>query len=342
MKTTPCRFDIVCVMFVLCALAAVSASADQMPTDWDLYMMRLVNRARTDPAGEDALQGTAYGETVVAPLAYDGLVGEAAMNHSDWMGLNRNNLDINDPTNTGPAPDSFTHHETLNAQSGGAPAVGTPGYTGFSIGERVTFTGFQWSRVGENILWRSDTPTIDAAQIDINHAGWWNSAGHRDNMMLGDVALFGHHARNDDDHWATQVFAMRGSWDAAPQTNIFGVLFDDLDDSGDWSPRNAGDPLHEGLAGVAFSIVPDGGGPVAATGTTWDNGSYTAAVADGLYDVIFTDPGLPGGEVRVEDVLVNGFNVNAGDTAVPEPTTLTLLAVGLLAFRRRRRRRTAA
>jgi len=307
--------------------AATESRADQIPTDWDLYMMRLVNQARVDPAGEDARQGTAYGETPVAPLAYDVLVGEAAQNHNQWMGANRNNPAINNPANPGPAPDSFTHYETLNAQSGGTPASGTPGFTGVSVTDRFNFVGYSWSRAGENIFWRSNTPAINAALIDQNHAGWWNSSGHRTNMMNGNYKVFGHHIMNDDNNWATQNF---GAPLGQPANFIFGVLFDDLDLSGDWTPRDAGDPLREGLGGISFDVLPDGGGPAVASGSTWDNGSYSAAVADGTYDLLFTGAGLPGGSWQIDNLVVAGANVNAGDTLVPEPSTLVLAALGLL------------
>jgi len=308
--------------------ATTESRADQIPTDWDLYMMRLVNRARTDPGGEDARQGTAYGETPVAPLAYDVLVGEAAQNHNQWMGANRNNPAINDPTNPGPAPDSFTHYETLDAQSGGTPASGTPGYTGVGVGDRFDHVGYSWSRAAENIFWHSNTPTIDAALIEQNHAGWWNSAGHRANMMNGDNKVFGHHIMNDDNNWATQNFGAPGFGE--PANFIFGLLFADLDSSGGWTPRDAGDPLREGLDGISFDVLPDGGGPAVASGTTWDNGSYAAAVADGTYDMLFTDPILPGGSLQLDNIVVAGANVDAGDTLVPEPSTLVLAALAFL------------
>jgi len=309
--------------------AATESRADQIPTDWDLYMMRLVNRARTDPGGEDTRQGTNYNETAVAPLAYDVLVGEAAQNHTQWMGANRNNPAIDDPSNPGPAPDSFTHYETFNAQSppGGTPAIGTPGYTGATIGDRFTHVGYSWSRAGENIFWRFDTPAIDTAVIDQNHAGWWDSAGHRGNMMNGDYKVFGHHVMNDDNNWATQNF---GAPLGQPANFIFGLLYADPDSSGDWTPRDAGDPLREGLGGIAFDVLPDAGGPAVASGATWDNGSYAAAVADGTYDLLFTDPGLPGGSLQLDNLVVAGANVNAGDTLVPEPSTLVLAALALL------------
>ena len=90
------------VYFVIPSLVFAESALPQVPTDWNLYMLRLVNAARTDPASEDLLRGTSYGETPTHPLAYDLLLGRAAQNHSEWMGANR---DGNWP------PDSFTHTE---------------------------------------------------------------------------------------------------------------------------------------------------------------------------------------------------------------------------------------
>jgi hypothetical protein len=306
-------------ILIVAAPAAAQSTADQVATDWDLHMLRLVNRARTDPAGEDVRQGTSYNETAVAPLGYDLQVGRAAQNHNEWMGLNRNNPAINNPWNDPPLPESFTHCETLDGQWDGPPATGTPGYSGVLSSDRLEYVGFDWWACGENILWRSNTPTINAALIESNHAEWWTSDGHRENMVDGDFALFGHHAANDDDHWATQNFALLNSAEG-PQTNILGLLYRDRDTSSDWTPQAADEPLREGLGGIAFSVLPAAGGPEVASGVTLDNGGYCVGVEDGTYDLLFTDLRLPGGSIRLEDIAVSGVNVDAGDTQVVLPT----------------------
>ena len=61
------------IILSICAVAGAHT-----PDDYDLLSMRLVNSARTNPLGEDTMQGTSFGETAVAPLAYDLLVGQAA------------------------------------------------------------------------------------------------------------------------------------------------------------------------------------------------------------------------------------------------------------------------
>ena len=67
----------VTAFLVFPSLAFAESTLPQVPTDWNLYMLRLVNAARTDPAGEDLRRGTSYGETPTHPLAYDLQLGRA-------------------------------------------------------------------------------------------------------------------------------------------------------------------------------------------------------------------------------------------------------------------------
>jgi hypothetical protein len=154
--------------------------------------------------------------------------------------------------------------------------------------------------------------------MDTNHRSWWTSSGHRANMVSSDFNVLGHHTMNDtdggdEDHWATQAFARPLS---TPYTHLFGLLYEDLDDSGAWTPRNDADPAREGRGGISFSVVPAGGGAVVASGVTLATGSYSARIGNGTYDVIFSDPSLPGGELSLANVVVSGINVDVGDTDV--------------------------
>lgn len=308
---------------------AAQSESPQTPSDWDLYMLRLVNRARTDPRGEDAIQGTNFAESAVPPLAYSALLGRAAQNHNEWMGANRNNPAIEDPNNPGPAPHSFSHFETLNAQPGGPSGSElTEAWSGDDVGQRITFVEFSWGRAGENIAWRSDTPLINTELIDFTHGGWWNSDGHRANMMQPEYTVFGHHARNDLDgedpnSWATQNF---GRPLFPPFYNIFGLLYEDRDSSGGWTPRDADDPLREGLGGVTFDVLSRGNGASVTSGQTFDNGAYTINIPDGTYDVVFRDAALPGAMITLSSITVAGMNVDAGATLVIAPPSAPLQA----------------
>ena len=245
--------------FGFCIAAWLYAGQASAQSDWNLYMLRLVNRARQDPAGEAGRIGSSVTDfsAAVAPLAYDTTVAQVAKNHNNWMHDNLGNI-----ASIG-APDSFTHYETLNGLAGGTPATGTPNYTGVGIGDRMTAAGFVWDRAGENIatVTSTDTVPVDQSQIDKNHKGWWESNDHRRNMLEEVFAVFGHRAESriinppvgninspyDNLQFATQNFA-RPLHD--PQTYILGLLYDDKDNNGSWTPRNSGDSAREGALGL--------------------------------------------------------------------------------------------
>jgi len=230
---------------------------------------------------------------------------------------------ISEASHWGQAPDSFTHFETLNGQQTGTPAVGTPSYTGAGLGERITFAGFSWNAAAENIyaVWSTATIAVNQARIDATHKGWWESLGHRNNMLSGTYTVFGHRAQSrtftpprgglsapfDNIHFATQNYARPSS---SPTTHIFGVLYDDVDGNGAWTPRDMGHAQHEGLGGVVFDVYLAGTSTRVAGGTTLVNGAFTVSRGNGTYDVVFQ---LGGGEVTVASVVVSGANVDAGD-----------------------------
>ncbi|MBN2293799.1 MAG: PEP-CTERM sorting domain-containing protein [Pirellulales bacterium] len=288
------------VFLVLASLAFAESSLPQEPTDWNLYMLRLVNAARTDPAGEDLRRGTSYGETPTHPLAYDLLLGRAAQNHSEWMGANRDN---NWP------PASFSHTEW-------SPSTG---FTGAGPGDRATYTGYNWDSVGENILIYSINRTINQTQMDADHTGWWNSSGHRANIMNSDFTAFGHHPHNDTDgtlprrYWDTQAFG-RPAWWIEPANYFFGVIYDDKNTNGQWDPFNDGDPNRESHAGVLYKVYDANTTNLVDSGETFANGAYSLNIADGTYDILFDLPGLA--PYALEDQVMAGVNVNLGDIAV--------------------------
>jgi hypothetical protein len=291
-------------------------------TDWDLVMLRLVNRARQDPAGEAARLGSSVVDSraPVPSLAYDRATGQSATNHNTWMHLNLGNIA------SGRAPDSFTHYETVDGNSTGAPATSTPGYTGATLGARMTAAGMNWGSVGENILtaYSGNTIAVDEAKMIMNHRGWWESSGHRNNMLSTGYTSFGHKVESqsftpprgglsapvDNIMFATQNFARPLS---NPRNYVFGVLYEDVDANNVWTPKQVGDVNREGLAGVAFTVRVAGTATVVASDTTMDNGAFSARVADGTYDVQFTGSSLPGGVLTVTGIVVSGVNVDVGD-----------------------------
>lgn len=296
------------VLVLTTARAVAQSTGPQQPSDWDLYMMKLVNAARTDPAAENQLRGTNYSNPPVAPLAYDSLVGQAAANHNQWMLTNIGSPLIIDATNTGFSPDSFTHSETYNALSSGIPATATPGYTGVSAGNRLTYTGFQYSAWGENIYWSSFAVAISAPRIEGNHLGWWKSDGHRNNLMRATYSVMGHDAVIGEDHFASQVFARPGG---SVRTHLLGVLYNDRNLSGAWEPHDVGDPNREGLGGVPYLVYDAATNQqVGDESFTNANGSFTFRVGSGTYDLQFL---LGGSSQWVRDVTLDGVNIDLGD-----------------------------
>ncbi len=303
-------------------------------TDWELYMLRLVNRARQDPAGEAARIGSAVTDTrvPVSPLAYDLLVGETARNHTVWMHDNLGNI------SSGQVPDSFAHYETLNGQSSGVAASGTPSFTGVSPGNRLNFVGFSWNSVGENILvgWSGSPYVINRARIDSGHRGWWESTGHRNNMLSANFTGFGYYvearsfipprgglvAPADNIIFSAQCF---GRPQSTPRVYLFGVIYADRDDDGSWTPRDVGDPLREGLMNVSYDVFPDGSSTAVASGVTFGNGAFSVHLAPGVYDVVFTESFLPGGQLRIENASMTDINLDIGDHQVSLGNPLTIL-----------------
>lgn len=308
---SPCRGGLDCL--------AVDASA---LSDWDLYMLRLVNRARKDPAGEAARIGSSVvdSKNPVPPLAYHELVGVAATKHTLWMHDNFGQIA------SGRVPDSFSHFETLDGTSGGQPASATPNYTGAAPGARLTGAGFSWSSYGENIQtnYASFPIPITKSRIEIAHRNWWESSGHRSNMLNSNFSVFGFYVESrsfvpprggltppfSNIMFSTQSFGRPLS---LPRTYVFGVLYDDRDGNGAWTPRGIGDPLREGLGNVNFEVHLRNTEAISAQGKTMSNGAFSLAVGDGTYDVIFY---YQGQTIVAEGVVVSGVNTEVGDIEI--------------------------
>lgn len=314
----------------LCAVltATIVGSAVRAESDLDIYMLKLVNRARVNPSAEPGIIGSAVTDpsAPVPPLAWWPTAAVAARNHNEWMHWNFGEI------STPAVPDSFTHYETLDGLELGTPATSTTGYTGVSVANRMTAAGFPWDRVGENLAVSASSEPLPVTfeQIDFNHFGWWESAGHRANMLNPDFTVFGHEASSqtftpplgglpmpfDNIHYATQNFARPL---AGTKTYIFGLLFEDADGSGDWTPTTI-EMDREGLNGVAVEVYTAGSSSLVASGTTYDSGAFSINVGDGTYDVVFA---TEGGDTEVLNVTVSGANVDIGDIQ-PNPTGETI------------------
>jgi hypothetical protein len=288
-------------------------------SDYDLYMLRLVNRARQDPAGEAGRIGSTNYDpcSPKGPLAYIPLVAEAAENHNTWMHENIGNesVPLGDPS----YPRSFSHYEVS----------GTPGFTGVRPSDRITATGYEWGIIGENILFRTDDEDMvrSTSLMEGNHRGWWDSPSHRDSMLDARFYAFGHHwetreipdegTENLDPythvHFASQTYSAPRY---EPKTHVIGLVYDDRDADGNWTPLDAGDPDREGLSDVSVEVWTAGG--LVASSQTLSPGAFAVAVGSGEYHLRLRDdsPSPAFDEYWLAGVTIVGLNVDVGDLEV--------------------------
>lgn len=315
------------VLFVQVAVLSVGGvglQQAQAQSDWDLYAMQLINRARTDPAGENARLGTSYSHAPVSPLAYHLTLQQAAAGHNNWMFQNLGNNDLNKTE----APRSFSHFQTDNGQASGNALTGSPGFTGKGVHDRIAAAGFTGAtQTRENAAFESlgllSAP--NAARIENYHQMFWNSPGHRNNIMSANSRLFGHTIEtrsvtpdsNNNLPWgvsavsfATQNFSNDPN---GPAAYISGLLYDDKDNSGSWTPRASNSSFREGFSNVHYELRDVLTGGIVAFGLTSDAGAFAIPADVGSYHLLFIDPSLPQGVSAVAQIEVYGnWNVDLG------------------------------
>lgn len=253
------------------------------PSDFEQYMLELVNLARAYPelaalqAGvvdgsgqpdlnKDLAPGT-ISPFAKQPLAFNLDLIEASRAHSDWM-LSSNMFD--------------------HIGSGGSNPGARMSAAGYSFAG-----GGGW---GENISRKGIFPTeisqaLQEAYTEDQHFGLIDSEGHRENIMDPDFREIGIGNRvgdffNNGTNWntvmITQNFAYAGS-------NRFftGVVYDDTDGDDFYSPAN--NNSGEGRGGVNISVSGGSGGQ------TWDSGGFSIpAPGSGSRTVTFSGGGLSG------------------------------------------------
>ncbi len=287
---------------------ACAVAGAHTPDDYDLLSLRLANSARTNPQG----QTIDFGETPVAPLAYDLMVGQAAEDHALWMSDNRANPAIQNPdwptVELDWVPDTFTQYQTLDGQPGGTPATTTTGYTGVTVGDRLAAAGFAHTASGENLaVTQPPTPSTPAQNVMNQHDGWWNITADRATIMSDQFTAFGYHMTSDSDvTWGVRNYAKPST---GPAHYVLGLVFDDKDNSQVWEAHDTGSLDREGIGGQLVEFFHAGTMSSAGTTTTLGNGSFSMSIADGNYDVKI-------GSFTFEDVAVNGANVDLGDLIV--------------------------
>ena len=260
-------------------------------TDFEWYMLELVNRARLDPLGEaaryglsDLNDGLAPGTitaTPKSPLAPNGLLTDAARAHSNWMLAN----------------DAFSH----TGQNGSTPF------------DRMQDAGYNFTApygAGENLAGFFTTGTLSNSTglIDDHHQGLFLSAGHRANILkdsykelgIGQV-IGGPYTYNgttyDNASLVTQNYAFSaayGPW------FITGAHWSEANNDSFYTPG-------EGVANTQVTITPAGGG-AGQTVQTQSHGGYVAGVTNGSYVVSFFNSGFAAQTISAT-VTVSDANV---------------------------------
>jgi len=253
------------------------------PTDYEQYLLELINRARANPLQEvarnaevsDLNEGLAPGAldaSAKQPLAFDLDLIAASRNHSQWM------LDN----------DVFSH----------------TGTGGSSAGKRMADAGYEFTAAytwGENLSWRGTTGSLDLEEsVAIQHDGLFDSPGHRTNLMNGAFKQVGLGLLTGDFQgynasMVTQNFAKSGN-----DTFLTGVIYTDAVVDDDFYT------VGEGIDGVSVTAVRQSDGKTFAT-TNFGSGGYSLGLDPGTYTVTVSGDDL--GEIFTDSVTIGNSNV---------------------------------
>ncbi len=264
------------------------------PTNYEQYLLELINRGRLDPLAEAARYGIDLNDGLAAgtisseakqPLTLSPDLIAAARGHSEWMLT----------TNT------FSH----------------VGDGGSSAKDRMAAAGYlfvtPWS-CAENIAWNGTSGDFSLTQFTADiHANLFSSPGHRANQMnnslreagLGvGVGTFAPSGTPWNALIATEDFAYSGS-----TVFLTGVVYDDaLVRSDDFYTPG------EGLEGVNIRAVRNSDGSVFST-ESWASGGYSLPLPSGTYTIAATG-GLLTSPITRDQVLVSTQNVKVDFSVV--------------------------
>jgi Ca2+-binding RTX toxin-like protein len=283
-----------------CCSAAVSAPAQMsplesrrllaaaVPSNYEQYLVELINRGRADPAAEAARYGIDLNEGLPAgtittapkqPLAINPYLTDGARGHSQWMIDN----------------DVFSH-----TGAGGSHPNDRMSAAGY------LFTGsYTW---GENIAYRSTSASLNQSSFTAQiHSDLFVDAGiaergHRTNLMNGNFREIGAGIATGD---FAGLNALMGTEDFAKTGAIVfltGIAYvDNVTADHFYTPG-------EGLGGVTITAKRAGDGVVIGTTTTWSSGGYSLALPAGTYNVTASGGSL-GGTATSGNVVLGDQNV---------------------------------
>jgi Ca2+-binding RTX toxin-like protein len=281
------------------------------PTAQEQYFLELVNRARLNPlaeaqvAGIDLNAGLAAGTITAAqkqPLAWNAALGDAALAHSNWM----------------LAADAFSH----------------TGQGGSSLGQRLTSSGYGYTRAGENIAWVGTTGVLNfnASMLQL-HLNLFKSAGHRTNLLDGAFKELGIGAVQG------QFLSGGTNWNAAMVTQDFGTSGTASFVTGVAYNDTSGDKFYsigEGQGGI--SAILNSGAATIGSGSTGTAGGYNLSTAlTGGMTMTFGGGALAApvgvyfvmGAENVKIDLVNNNTIQSSATAALTGTAANLTLIGI-------------
>lgn len=290
-----------CIVIVVSAVAlilvqAASVGAGPDPTEYEQYLLELINRGRLAPADEAARYGVDLNEGLPAetittdpkqPLAFNPFLTDAARNHSQWM------LD----------QDTFDH--TGDGGSTPSERMAEAGYVfsgSYGSGENIGFV----ATTGEQDQVLAVGEVHGALYRDVDYP----DRGHRVSQLnpvfkeVGSGVRFGVYTQQALDYNAAMVtenFAYSAG-SAGGHYFITGVAWQDtVVADGFYTPGG------EGVGDVSITAT-NLGTSAEYTTTTWASGGYGLAVPDGTYDVVATAAGLDAPIVHT-NVMVASQNV---------------------------------
>jgi uncharacterized protein YkwD len=273
------------------------------PTEFDQYLLELVNRARANPAAEAAFyridlnEGLASGTisaTAKQPLAFNPYLIDSAQKHSQWM------LDTNQFSHTG----SGGSDPAARMRAAGATTL-------TAAGENIA-TCTNWSGMLGAVDW-----CHEALFVDTNYP----ERAHRKNLLNGNWREVGIGAKVEEDWFNTYMFT-QDFCVVSSSAFLTGVAYDDQ--------RIAKDNFYtpgEALAGITITATRRSDAKVFST-TTWSSGGYSLPLASGTYDIMATGAAL-GETVERRGVTVSGQNVK-WDVLKPANLPPILATIGVV------------
>ena len=272
----------------------VLLSSSGLPTDYDQYMLELINLARSDPATEalryniELNEGVPWTDAISVepkqPLAFNAQIGLAAKDHSKWM----------------LAANTFSHD----------------GVGGSKPWDRMEDAGYDFTGswlASENLAWSgysigSNLPSMTQWTLDLHGNLFvddgYQDRGHRVNMMganlkevgIGVVpGIFTAEGTNYNVAMVTTDFAKSGSG-----SFLTGVAYEDgVSKDNFYTPG-------EGLDLMTITAVRQSDG-LTRTAETWASGGYSLSLPVGTYDVTAWRSDL--GTAIYDDIVIDTQNV---------------------------------